>query len=412
MLLWRILLCLSWIARSAGSNISCTITDSLTLGLQPYIDNVDNRQAGIDNAALLQTLFNQSCFNGEFRFTRGKWPIDRLVFNSNHNDFLIRGSGAHLIQTGTGNFINITGMTSLLTNFILKELILESNSTGAVIYLRGCQSSSIESVTTIGGKYGIFFDQGLFDIHLRSSYVYGAVEVGVFVGPDNPVPGASGAVTNVEIFIDETRVHGCKTVDCCNIHDDSCRQPAFAQRTQYGVLIEGGNSGVYITGVSMAWTRRSGFAFNSQNQLMPSEFVFIRQSLVDSLRKYDDSDIPRGYEVESAADLSLSDNWAGSVEGDAVYINTLTRDENSFLKLMDFRIINCLGHAFYFTGHSLNTVVMMGNNMMSHNGYNGIGGNITALRIYNVSSSISTVDSFSSSQRRSFERPNERNVKL
>lgn len=407
MLVFRLLCWLPLIAWTTGSNVSCSITDSLTLGLQPYIDNVDNRQAGIDNAALLQTLFAQPCFNGEFRFTRGRWPIDALVFNSNHKDFLIRGSGAHLIQTGTGNFINITGVTSLLTNFILKEVVLESNSSGSVIYISGCQSSSIESVTTIGGKYGIFLDQGLFDIHLRNSYVYGAVEVGIFVGPDNPVPGASGVVTNVEIFIDETRVHGCKTVGCCNIHDDSCRQPAFAQRTRYGVLIEGGNSGVYVTGVSMAWTRRSGFAFNSQNQLMPSEFVFIRQSLVDSLRRYDESDIPRGYEVESAADLSLSDNWAGSVEGDAVYINTLTRDENSFLKLTDFRIINCLGNAFYFTGHSSNTVVMMGNNMMSHNGYNGISGNVTALRIYNVSSSISTIDSFSSSPLRSSDRTRE-----
>lgn len=179
----------------------------------------------------------------------------------------------------------------------------------------------------------------------------------------------------MEIFIDETRVHGCKTVSCCHIQDGSCRQPTYAQRTHYGVLIEGGNSGVYINGISMTWTRRSEFALNSRNQLMPSEFVFIRQSLVDSLRKYDDSDVPRGYEIESAADVSLSDNWAGSVEGDTVYVNTPTRDNNGFLKLTDFRIINYLGNAFHFTGGSLNTVIMMGNNMMSHNGNNGIGGN-------------------------------------
>ena len=74
----------------------------------------------------------------------------------------------------------------------------------------------------------------------------------------------------------------------------------------------------------------------------------IRQSLVDLLRKHDDSDLPRGYEIESAADVCLSDNWAGSVEGDAVYVNILTRDNNSFLKLTDFRIINCLANAFYF----------------------------------------------------------------
>ena len=373
---------------SVGFDTSCSITDSLTLGLQPYVENTDNRQAGMENTALLQALFAQPCFNGEFRFTRGKWPVDALSFNSSHKDFLIRGSGAHLIQTGSGNFINITGITSLVTNFILKELVLESNSSGSVIYLNGCQSSTFDSITTVGGNYGIFLDQGLFDIHLRNSYIYGATEVGIFIGPNNPITGANNSVTNVEIFVDETRIHGCKTVSCCHIQDDSCRQLAYAQRTLYGVLIEGGNSGVYITGVSMAWTRRSGFAFNSRNQLMPSEYVFIRQSLVDSLRKYDDSDIPRGYEIESAADVSLSDNWAGSVEGDAVYINTLTRDQNSFLKLTDFRIINCLGNAFYFTGHSLNTIVMMGNNMMSQNGNNGIGGNISTLHIYNVSTSI------------------------
>ncbi len=369
-------------------NISCTITDSLTLGLKPYVENTDNKQAGIENTELLQALFAQSCFNGEFRFTRGKWPIDTLSFNSSHNDFVIRGSGAHLIQTGSGNFINITGITAPVTNFLLKELVLEGNSSGSVVYLKSCQSSALESITTIGGDYGIFLEQNLFDIHLRNSYVYGAAEVGIILGLSSPVPGANGSVTNVEIFIDETRVHGCKTVSCCHIQDGSCRQPPYGQRTLYGVLIEGGNSGVYITGVSMAWTRRSGFTLNSRNGLMPSEYIFIRQSLVDSLRKYDDSDFPRGYEIESAADVSLSDNWAGSVEGDAVYINTLTRDNNSFLKLTDFRIINCLGNAFYFTGHSLSTVVMMGNNMMSHNGNNGIGGNTSTLQIYHVSESI------------------------
>ena len=370
------------------SSFNCTITDSLTLGLQPYVDNMDNKQAGLHNTELLQALFAQTCFNGEFRFTRGKWPIDTLSFNSSHKDFVIRGSGAHLIQTGNGNFINITGITSSITNFLLKELVLESNSSGSIIYLSGCQSSALESITTIGGRYGIFLEQALFDIHLRNSYIYGASEVGIFLGPSSPISGANGSLTNVEIFIDETRIHGCKTVSCCHIQDGSCRQPPFDQRTLYGVLIEGGSSGVYISGMSMAWTRRSGFALNSRNQLMPSEFVFIRQSLVDSLRKYDDSDIPRGYEIESAADVSLSDNWAGSVEGDAVYVNTLTRDNNSFLKLTDFRIINCAGNAFYFTGNSHNTVVMMGNNMMSHNGNNGIGGNTSALQIYHVSGSI------------------------
>ena len=382
------MVCLSIFQYGLATNVNCTVTDSLTLGLQTYVENMDNKQAGIQNTELLQALFAQPCFNGEFRFTRGKWPVDTLSFNSSHKDFLIRGSGAHLIQTGNGNFINITGVSSPVTNFLLKELVLESNSSGSIIYLSGCQSSALESITTIGGRYGIFLEQALFDIHLRNSYVYGASEVGIFVGPSSPIPGAQGSLTNVEIFIDETRIHGCKTVSCCHIQDESCRQAPYDQRTLYGVLIEGGNSGVYIVGISMAWTRRSGFALNSRNQLMPSEFVFIRQSLVDSLRKYDDSDIPRGYEIESAADVSLSDNWAGSVEGDAVYINTLTRDNNSFLKLTDFRIINCAGNAFYFTGDSHNTVVMMGNNMMSHNGYDGISGNTSTLQIHQVSESI------------------------
>ena len=60
-------------------------------------------------------------------------------------------------------------------------------------------------------------------------------------------------------------------MSCCDIGDESCRQPPYEQRTLYGILIEGGNSGVYITGVSMTWTRRSGFGLNSCNQLMPSE---------------------------------------------------------------------------------------------------------------------------------------------
>lgn len=369
-------------------NIDCTITDSLSLGLEPYVENTDNQQAGINNTALLQGLFAEPCFNGEFRFTRGKWPIDSLSFDSNHKGFLIRGSGAHLVHTGSGNFINITGITSRVANFLLKELVLEGNNSESVVYLKSCESVALESITTIGGKYGIFLEQNLFDIHIRNSYIYGAVEVGIFIGPSSPISGANGSVTNVEIFIDETRVHGCKTVSCCHINDGSCRQPQYEQRTLYGVLIEGGNSGVYISGVSMAWTRRSGFALNSLNQLMPSEFVFIRQSLVDSLRKYDNNDITRGFQIESAADVSLSDNWAGSVEGDAVYVNILTRNSNSFLKLTDFRIINCLDNAFYFTGGSINTTIMMGNNMMSHNGNNGIGGNIDTLQIYHVSGSI------------------------
>lgn len=384
-----IILCSLIFEYGLAINISCTITDSLSLGLQPYVENTDNSQAGLNNTALLQALFAEPCFNGEFRFTRGKWPIDSLSFNSDHKGFLIRGSGAHLIQTGSGNFINITGITSRVANFILKDLVLEgNNSESIVVYLRSCESTALESITTIGGRYGIFLEQNLFDIHLRNSYIYGAVEVGIFIGPNSPISGANGSVTNVEIFIDETRVHGCKTVSCCHIQDESCRQPAYEQRTLYGVLIEGGNSGVYITGMSMAWTRRSGFALNSLNQLMPSEFVFIRQSLVDSLRKYDNNDVTRGYQIESAADVSLSDNWAGSVEGDAVYVNILTRDSNSFLKLTDFRIINCLGNAFYFTGGSVNTTIMMGNNMMSHNGNNGIGGNTNTLQIYHVSENI------------------------
>ncbi|CAF2919222.1 unnamed protein product [Rotaria sp. Silwood2] len=376
------------IDRAAAMSTNCNISDSLTLGLKPYVESADNKQAGIQNTELLQSLFAQSCFNGEFRFTRGKWPIDSLLFNSTHSNFVIRGSGAHLVQTGSGNFIRIRGVTTSMTNFLIKELILEGTSSGSVIYLAACQSSTIDSITTIGGTYGIFLEQALFDIRVRNSYVYGASEVGIFVGPSGPIQGANGTITNVEIFIDETRVHGCKTVSCCNINDGSCRRPEFAYRTLYGILIEGGNSGVYIARVSMAWTRRSGFAFNSGNQLMPSEWVFIRQSLVDSVRKYDDSDFPRGYEIESAADVSLSDNWAGSVEGDGVYINTLTRDANSFLKLTDFRIINCLGNAFYFTGNSLNTVVMVGNNMMSKNGNNGIGGNTSAIQLHKVSASI------------------------
>ena len=380
--------CLMMVNLAVASSINCNITDSLTLGLQPYVENADNRQAGSQNTELLELLFIQPCFNGEFRFTRGKWPIDSLSFNSTHKNFVIRGSGAHLIHTGSGNFISIVGVTEPVTNFLLKELILERNSSGPVVYLSTCQSSAIDTVTTIGGNYGLFLEQSLFDIHVRNSYIYGATEVGIFLGPDRPIPGASGSVTNVEIFVDETRVHGCRALACCSIHDDSCRRPEFAQRTQYGMLIEGGNSGVYVVGVSMAWTRRSGFAFNSANQLMPSEYVFIRQSLVDSLRKYDDSDLARGYEIESAADVSMSDNWAGSVEGDGVYVNTLTRGGNSFLKLTDFRIINCAGNAFFFTGNSQQTVVMMGNNMMSQNGNNGIAGNTSALQIFRVSGSI------------------------
>ena len=380
--------CLVMVNLAVASSIDCSISDSLTLGLRPFVENANNTEAGSENTDLLQFLFIQPCFNGEFRFTRGKWPIDSLTFNSTHKNFVIRGSGAHLIQTGTGRFISIEGVTEPVTNFLLKELILERTSSGPVVYLSACQSSAIDTVTTIGGNYGLFLEQALFDIHVRNSYIYGATEVGIFIGPDQSIPGATGSVTNVEIFVDETRIHGCRTLACCNIHDDSCRQPEFANRTQYGMLIEGGNSGVYVVGVSMAWTRRSGFAFNSANQLMPSEYVFIRQSLVDSLRKYDDSDQARGYEIESAADVSMSDNWAGSVEGDGVYVNLLTRGADSFLKLTDFRIINCLGNAFFFAGNSEQTVVMMGNNMMSKNGKNGIAGNTSALQIYKVSESI------------------------
>ena len=63
-------------------------------------------------------------------------------------------------------------------------------------------------LVTIGGTYGIFLEQNLFDIHIRNSYIYGAVEVGIFLGPSSPISGANESVTNVEIFIDETRVHG------------------------------------------------------------------------------------------------------------------------------------------------------------------------------------------------------------
>ena len=372
------------ISTCSAVTIDCNTSDSLTLGLQKFVENIDNRPAGQENSVLLANLLSLPCFNGEFRFTRGKWPLASILLNSSHKDVLIRGSGAHLIHTGMGNFVNITGVN----NIILKELVFEGNDTSSIIYMNGCQSSTIDTVTTIGGTYGLFLEQALFDIHVRNSYIYGASEVGIFIGPDQPIGGAQGATTNVEIFIDETRIHGCKTVSCCNIHDDSCRHVEFSTRTQNGIVIEGGNSGVYIQSVSMAWTRRSGFTFSDENQLMPSEYVFIRTSLVDSIRKYDDTDTPRGYQIISAADVSLSDNWAGSVEGDGVYVDRLMRNENSFLKLTDFRIINCQGNAFFFTGRSNNSIVMMGNNMMSLNEKNGIAGNTSTLKITQVSASI------------------------
>lgn len=379
---------LNSILLSFSAAIDCNISDSLTLGLNFYVENADNRQAARNNSELLEKLFSLPCFNGEFRFTRGKWPIDSLVFNSSHRDMIIRSSGAHLVHTSIGSLFNITGVT----NFILKEIILEGNQTDSIIYMNGCQSSTIDTVTIIGGQIGIHFEQALFDIHLRNSFIYGPTIAGVFLGPRTTIPGAQNATTNVEIFIDETRIHGCKTVSCCNIHDDSCRTAEFSQRTLDGIIIEGGNSGVYIQDVSMAWTRRSGFTFSATNQLMPSEYIFVRQSLVDSVRKFDETDVPRGYLIQSAADVTLSDNWAGSIEGDGIYVDVLTRGSNSFLKLTDLRIINCLGNAFYFTGRATDAVVMMGNNRMSLNGRDFIVGNRSNIRIDQVSYSIPPID--------------------